>query len=74
MGISQKIAALFGKWHKIEKEIAKLQGECNHSVKSVKSIRENVDSTTFIVRWVCNDCNKVIGIPNDNELQNYLKQ
>ena len=74
MGISQKIAALFGEKHNIEKEIAKLQKSCKHSVKSVKSIRENVDSTTFIVRWVCNDCNKVIGIPNDNELQNYLKQ
>tara|TARA_B100000287_G_C20016025_1_gene536505 strand:- start:121 stop:345 length:225 start_codon:yes stop_codon:yes gene_type:complete len=74
MGRSQKIASLLGEKQKIEKEIAKLQQECKHSAKSVKSIRENVDSTVSVVRWVCDDCNTVVGIPNNDDLQNYLKQ
>ena len=74
MGRSQKIAALLEEKQKIEKTIAKLQQECKHSAKSVKSIRENVDSTVSIIRWVCDDCDKMIGIPNNDDLQNYLKQ
>ena len=74
MGRSQKIASLLGEKQKIEKEIAKLQQECKHSAKSVKAIRENVDSTVSIIRWVCDDCDKMIGIPNNDDLQNYLKQ
>ena len=74
MGRSQKIAALLEEKQKIEKTIAKLQQECKHSAKSVKAIRENVDSTVSIIRWVCDDCDKMIGIPNNDDLQNYLKQ
>ena len=74
MGRSQKIAALLEEKQKIEKTIAKLQKECKHSAKSVKAIRENVDSTVSIIRWVCDDCDKMIGIPNNDDLQNYLKQ
>ena len=72
MGKAQKMTSLLGKKQKIEKEIAKLQKECNHSAKSVKSIKEHVDSTTFIVRWVCDNCNQTIGIPNQEELDKYL--
>ena len=74
MGTSQKIAALLEEKQKIEKTIAKLQQECKHSVKSIKAVRENVDSTVSIIRWTCNNCNKIVGIPNNDELQNYLKQ
>ena len=72
MGKARKIASLLGEKQKIEKEIAKLQGECNHPAKSIKSTKEHVDSTTFIVRWVCNDCNQITGIPNQQELDKYL--
>ncbi len=72
MGKAQKIASLLGAKQKIEKEIAKLQKECHHPAKSVKSIKEHVDSTTFIVRWVCDNCNQIIGIPNQQELDKYL--
>ena len=72
MGKARKIASLLGEKQKIEKEIAKLQKECHHSVKSIKSLQENVDSTTFIIRWVCNNCKYVVGIPNPEELNKYL--
>ena len=72
MAKARKIASLLGEQKKIEKEIANLQKGCKHSSKSVRSIKEHVDSTTFIVRWVCDDCNYIVGIPNSEELNKYL--
>tara|TARA_B100001094_G_C17957439_1_gene683678 strand:- start:171 stop:395 length:225 start_codon:yes stop_codon:yes gene_type:complete len=72
MGISQKIADLLRKRHNIEKEIAKLQKSCKHSVKSVKQVRENVDSSSLIIRYVCDECFIVLGYPNQQEIKKYL--
>ena len=69
MGKSQKVATLLGERQKIEKEIEEIQKSCQHPTKSIKNVRERLDSTVFVIRWVCDDCNKIIGIPNDNELQ-----
>ena len=68
----QKIDDLLAKKQKIEKEIQILQKECKHSEKTIKSIRENVDSTTFIIRWVCNKCSSVVGIPSKDEINKFL--
>jgi len=72
MGKARKITSLLEEKQKIEKEIEKLQKECRHSAKSIKSLQENVDSTTFIIRWVCDNCKYVVGIPNPEELNKYL--
>ena len=69
----KKVDSLIAKKREISKEIEKLQDKCRHFNKSIKSIPESVDSTTFIIRWVCNDCETIIKIPNDEELNNYLK-
>ena len=74
MGKSQKIAKLLGERQKIEKEIEELQRSCQHPTKSVKSVRERLDSTTMVVRWTYNTCSSILGIPNNDELTNYLKQ
>jgi transposase-like protein len=74
MGIFQKITALFARKQEIEKEIAKLQKNCNHKKRTVKNIRENVDSSTPVVRWVCDECYKVIGYPNNKEIKNFFKE
>jgi len=71
---SQKIATLFGERQKIDKKIAKIQNLCTHPTKTVKPIRERLDSTTMVIRHVCDECYSIVGIPNNNELQNYLKQ
>jgi SMC interacting uncharacterized protein involved in chromosome segregation len=68
----KKVASLLAKKRKISKEIEDLQKECNHSNKSIKSIKENEDSSTFIIRWICKDCESVVGIPNDVEINKYL--
>ena len=53
-------------------QIEDLQNECSNSYKSIKSTKEYEVSTTFIFRWVCDSCQKVVGIPNDEELKKYL--
>ena len=70
----KKVAKLINKRQKIDKEIEDIQKECPHFYVSVKSVRECLDSTTTIIRHVCNDCLSIVGIPNNNELRNYLKQ
>jgi len=71
---SNKVAGLLDKKHKIEKEIEKIQRSCKHPTKSLKSIRERVDSSSTVIRWVCNECLVSIGYPNNNELNNFFKQ
>ena len=74
MGKPQKIARLLGERQKIEKEIEELQRSCKHPTKSIKNVWERLDSTTMVIRWTCDICSSVVGIPNNDELQNYLKQ
>jgi len=72
MAKSKKVASLIEKKRVISKEIEDLQNKCGHFKKSIKPAQERVDSSTFIIRWVCNDCERIIGIPNDQELNKYL--
>jgi len=74
MGKSQKVATLLGERQKIEKEIEELQRLCQHPTKSIKNVRERLDSTSMVTRYVCDECSLIIGIPNNDELQNFLKQ
>jgi len=74
MGKTQKVATLLGERQKIEKEIEEIQKSCQHPTKSIKNVRERLDSQTTVVRYVCDECSLIIGIPNNDELQNYLKQ
>ena len=71
---SNKVAGLLDKKHKIEKEIEKIQRSCNHRKKSVKQVRERVDSHTFVLRWVCDECLLQIGYPNKQETDNFFKE
>ena len=68
----KKVASLIEKKRKISKEIDDLQNNCEHLNKVVKSIKENEDSSTFVVRCVCGDCEKTIGMPTQQELNKYL--
>jgi len=74
MGNSQKIATLLRERQNIEREIAKIQQLCDHPSKSIKYVRERLDSTTMVIRYVCDECCLIVGIPNNDNLQNFLKQ
>ncbi len=72
MASDKKVASLIEKKRKILKEIDNLQNNCEHLNKVVKSIKENEDSSTFVVRCVCGGCGKTIGMPTPQELNKYL--
>ena len=74
MSIFQKITNLFAKKQKIEKEIAILQKSCKHSKKSVKQVRINLDSSTPVIRYVCDECLIVLGYPTQQEREDFLKE
>ena len=69
-----KVDGLFSARRKIEKEIEDIQKKCKHPTKSIKQVQERLDTSTLVTRWVCDSCSQIIGIPNDDEMQNYLKQ
>ena len=69
-----KVDGLLSARRKIEKEIEDIQKKCKHPTKSIKQIQERLDTPTLVTRGVCDSCSQIIGIPNDDEMQNYLKQ
>ena len=74
MGIFRKITNLFAKKQEIEKEIVTLQKACKHSKKSVKQVRERLDSSSPVIRYVCNKCSKILGYPNNQEIDDFFKE
>ena len=72
MANDKKIASLLEKKRLILKEIRDLQDTCEHTNKIVKFVKENEDSSTFVIRCVCGGCGKMIGMPTQQELNKYL--
>ena len=69
-----KVEGLLSTRKEIDKEIEGIQKLCQHPTKSIKNVRERLDSTSMVIRYVCDECSLIIGIPNNDELQNFLKQ
>ena len=72
MANTKKVASLIEEKRKITKEIEDLQNRCDHLKTSIKSIKEREDASTFVIRWICDDCEKIIGVPNEHEINEYL--
>ena len=72
MAKSKKVASLLEKKRKISKKIEDLQQMCEHQDKVIKSIRENEDSSTTVIRRVCDNCEKVVGMPTQQEIFEFL--
>ena len=72
MANNKKVASLLEKKRLISKEIENLQNMCKHKNKVIKSTKENEVSSGFIIRRVCEDCNKIVGMPTQQEIFNFL--
>ena len=72
MALNKKVASLFEKKRLISKEIEDLQNMCEHKNKVVKSTKENEVSSGFVIRRICEDCNKIVGIPTQQEIFDFL--
>ena len=72
MASNKKVSSLLEEKRLISKEIENLQNMCEHKNKVVKSTKENEVSSGFIIRRVCEDCNKIVGIPTQQEIFDFL--
>ena len=43
-----------------------------HICKIIKLTKEHEASSGFIIRRVCEDCNKIVGVPTQQEIFNFL--
>ena len=68
----KKVTSLIEKKRKISKEIEDLQNMCEHKNKTIKSTKENEVSSGFVIRRVCEDCDKIVGMPTQQEIFNFL--
>ena len=72
MGTKGEIYRLLTKKKEIEQKIIKLQKECKHSIKSIKFVSIRPDGYQTETRWICDDCEKVLGIPGPEDLNRFL--
>ena len=72
MANNKKVASLLEKKRLISKEIEDLQNMCEHKNKVVKSTKENEVSSGFVIRRICEDCSKIVGMPTQQEIFNFL--
>ena len=72
MASNKKVASLIEKKRLISKEIEDLQNMCEHKNKTTKSTKEYEASSTFVIRRVCEDCNKIVGMPTQHEIYEFL--
>ena len=72
MASNKKVASLLEKKRLISKEIEDLQNMCEHKNKTIKSTKENEVSSGFVIRRVCEYCDKIVGMPTQQEIFNFL--
>ena len=72
MANNKKVASLLEKKRLISKEIEDLQNMCGHKNKAIKSTKEHEASSGFVIRRVCEDCNKIVGMPTQHEIFEFL--
>ena len=72
MANNKKVASLLEKKRLISKEIEDLQNMCEHKNKVVKSTKENEVSSGFVIRRICENCDKIVGMPTQQEIFDFL--
>jgi hypothetical protein len=74
MALDKKVSSLLEKKRLIVKEIDNLQNMCEHKNKVIKSTKEYEASSNTVIRRMCEDCNKIVGMPTQQEIFNYLQK
>jgi uncharacterized protein YoxC len=63
----KKVAKLLEERQKINKKIEDIQKKCPHFNTTVKQVRERGDSSSPVIRYVCNECLYVIRISSTQQ-------
>ena len=69
MDAAKKVEELLNKKRSIDKQIDTIQSACNHKNKVIRMIHIG---SMHEVRWVCEDCSKVLGWPTRAESDKFL--
>ena len=72
MASNKKVASLIEKKRVISKKINDLQANCKHLNKIIKSTKEYEASSSFVIRRVCKNCDKIVGMPTQQEIFEFL--
>ena len=64
-----KADRLINKISECQRELTKIQDECNHPKKEIKFINYKEG-----VRWVCKDCKGLLGWPEKHELDRWANK
>ena len=74
MALNKKVASLLEKKRLISKEIDNLQNMCEHKNKVIKSTIEYEASSNTVIRRMCKDCDKIVGMPTQQEIFDFLQK
>ncbi len=69
MDAAKKVENLLNKKRSIEKQIDTIQSACNHKNKVIRMVHIR---SMHEVRWVCEDCGKLLGWPTAAESDKFL--
>tara|TARA_B100000287_G_scaffold418228_1_gene454907 strand:- start:166 stop:375 length:210 start_codon:yes stop_codon:yes gene_type:complete len=69
MGTKQKVSSIKEKLHKLEKQLETIQKDCPHPKLSLKFVNTNLG-----VRWVCDECQASVRIPNPKEIEGWVQK
>ena len=69
MDAAKKVENLLNKKRSIEKQIDTIQSACSHKNKVIRMVHIG---SIHEVRWVCEDCSKLLGWPTALESDKFL--
>ncbi len=69
MDAKRKVFKLLEQKRKIDREIDQIQSNCEHINKVIKQIQIR---NSFDIRWICEDCNIILGYPTQFELDKHF--
>ena len=71
MGTKGEIQKLLSEKRQLEQKVIQLQKDCKHPVKVVKFVPVTHQSHA---RYVCEECEKVLGIPSPSAIEKFLQK
>ena len=74
MGTKGEIQKLLSEKRQLEQKVTQLQKDCKHPVKVVKFVPVTPEGHQSHARYVCEECEKVIGIPSPSAIEKFLQK
>ena len=69
MDAKQRVVKLLDKKRELDKQIKEIQSTCSHCNKVIKHVQIR---NSFDIRWICEDCNCILGYPTQFELDKHF--